>query len=474
MERFSHIMLLAIAGLGLLNPASAFGEEKKAGPYEGMPTVTVKGTNKTASFTVNPKSLSEDITLKAPLGFKVSPSVIPAGTPSQKVTVTYAGYKNCAEGSLILKSGENKSYVHVVGLGTPLQSKDELPKVDTGSSGNFNASFTPGANGYTYEFRLASNEDGYEFAPYFVDGNGNGAKLYVDDSAFGYINARNKRGFSNPLTQGKPGGTGKFYNNDGKSHTYRIAVTPDNLAFVYRDGIAVDTINVGALSPQPGFAAGIGEMTENLLKNGDFEMGYTCIPNETIVKRMDGWDIVIGDRWNSEQFIDNQEMSADIDNDNHIFRIRPYKWGGGHWSDGSIEQVVDVVPGETYTLEVLAHGGASAKQGRNTGKILIREVQNTANKVETEIASDMWETYSLDYTPSEDCKQLSISFVVGKGSYNNDIKPVCVDNARLVGMSRTYKPKYGYDNSNATVEYVAFDPTGAYAPSSPEINVIVK
>lgn len=474
MDRISRIMLLAIAGVGLFNPVSAFGEEKKAGPYDGMPTVTVKGTNKTASFSVKPRSLSEDITIKAPIGFEVTPSVIPAGTSNQTVTVKYIGSKKCADGSLILKSGENKTYVHLVGLGTSLLPKNDLSKVNIPAEGNFSTSFSNGSNGFTYEFRIASNEDGYEFFPYFVDGEGNGAKLYIDDSSFGYVSARNNRGFSNPATEGKPGGKGRFYNNDGKSHTYRIAVTSDKLAFIYRDGIAVDTLNVAMLSPQPEFAAGAGEMKENLLRNGDFEMGYSCIPKETIVNRLDGWDIVIGDRWNSEQFIENEEMSWDIDNDNHIFKIRPYKWGGGHWGDGSIEQVVDVVPGETYTLEVLAHGGASAKQGKNTGKILIREVQNTANKAETEIASDMWETYSLDYTPSADCKQLSISFVVGKGSYNTDIKPVCVDNARLVGMGCKYEPKFGFINNNATIEYVAFDPTGAYAPSAPEINVIVK
>lgn len=472
MNRSNRIMLLAMVGIGIANPMTVLADEKKVDPFEGMPTVTIKGTNKTASFTVNHQSLSENITIKAPAYFEVSPSVIPAGTQKQVVTVRYTGSGSHTDGRLILKSGETKNYVHLVGEGTALPCKDELAKVSA-EGDNFTKSFTPGSNGYTYEVRLASNEDGFEFVPFFVDGNGNGLKLYIDDGAFGYVNARNKRDFANPATKGKPGGKGRFYNNDGKSHTYRVAVTPDNLAFIYRDGVAIDTLNVAMLSPQPEFSAVKGELSENLLKNGDFEGGYTCIPNEEIVNRMDGWDIVIGDRWNSEQFIDNEEMSWDIDNDNHVFQIRPYKWAGG-WGDGSIEQVIDVAPNETYTLEALARGGLSAKQGKNTGHITMRELQPGGKKVETEIASDQWETYSLDLTTSPDCKQIAVSFSVGKGSWGGDITPVYVDNARLVGIGSSYKPLFGFNNNNAAIEYVAFDETGAYAPSEPAIDIKVK
>lgn len=475
MYRANRIMLLAIAGLWMANPTSVLAEEKEekmADPYEGMPTVIIKGTDKTASFTVNPKSLGEDIIIRVPEYFEASPSMIPAGTQKQTVTVRYTGTNAHKDGCLILKSGETKSYVHLVGEGTPIPVKNELTKVSTDGE-DFKKSFTPGKNGYTYEIRLASNEDGFEFVPYFVDANGSGLKLYIDDSSFGYINARNKRGFSNPSTQGKPGGTGRFYNNDGKSHTYRVAVTPDNLAFIYRDGIAIDTLNVAMISPQPEFGAVIADMQENLLRNGDFEGGYTASGTDKLVTRLDGWDVVIGDRWNSEQYIENQEMSSDIDNDNHVFKIRPYKWAGG-WGDGSIEQVIDVAPNETYTLEVLAHGGLSAKQGKNTGRIAIRELQPGGKKVDTEIASDQWEAYSLDLTTSPDCKQIAVSFSVGKGTWGGDITPVYVDNARLVGRGCEYKPQFGFNNNNATIEYVAFDETGAYAPSQPGIDVKVK
>lgn len=474
MDRISHIMLLAIAGVGLLNPIYALGEEKekKVNPYEGMPTVTVKGTNRTASFTVKPKSLSEDIILKTPVGFTVTPTVIPAGTTSQNVTVKYTGYNSSSEGSLILKSGENRTYVHLVGLGTSLPTKDNLPKASIPTDGKFSTSFSPGTNGFTYEFSIASNEDGFEYTPYFVDNNGNGLKLYISDSEFGFYNGRYKRTFNNPSSYGVPGGKGRFYNNDGKSHTYRIAVTPDKFAYIYRDGIAVDTLNISMLSPQPEFEAKPGAMSENLLKNGDFEGGYKFM-TDNILGHLDGWDIVIHDRWNSEQYIEPEELSSDIDLDNHVFKIQSYKWGDG-WGDGGIEQIVDVVPGETYTLEALAHGGQSAKKGKNLAKISIRELKNDANRVETEVVSDMWETYSLDYTPSADCHQISILFSIGKGTWGHDIKPLYIDNVRLVGTGAKYSPLYGFINENAALEYVAFDESGAYAPSAPEINVIVK
>ena len=62
------------------------------------------------------------------------------------------------------------------------------------------------------------------------------------------------------------GGRGKFYNNDGKAHIYRIAVMPDNRAFFYRDGIAVDTVRPHDYGLQPEFASGNGDIKENLLK----------------------------------------------------------------------------------------------------------------------------------------------------------------------------------------------------------------
>lgn len=76
---------------------------------------------------------------------------------------------------------------------------------------------------------------------------------------------------------------------------------------------------------------------------------------------MEGWDVVISDRWNSEQQILPEEIDNNQDLDNHVFEIRPYKWATG-WSDGILMQVVDVVPNESYTLSALLKGGIAKKK----------------------------------------------------------------------------------------------------------------
>ena len=94
---------------------------------------------------------------------------------------------------------------------------------------------------------------------------------------------------------------------------------------------------------------------------------------------MEGWDVVISDRWNSEQQILPEEIDNNQDLDNHVFEIRPYKWATG-WSDGILMQVVDVVPNESYTLSALLKGGIAKKEGKLTGKMIIEEVQDPEKK----------------------------------------------------------------------------------------------
>ncbi|MCS2593414.1 hypothetical protein NXX56_23125 [Bacteroides thetaiotaomicron] len=159
----------------------------------------------------------------------------------------------------------------------------------------------------------------------------------------------------------------KFYNNDGQAHIYRFAITPDNRAFIYRDGIPVDSVRIIDYAPQPNFAEKVGKPVENLLKNPNFEGEFDINPETKLVSRVEGWDVVISDRWNSEQQILPEEIDNNQDLDNHVFEIRPYKWAAG-WSDGILMQVVDVVPNENYTLSALLKGGIAKKEGKLTGK----------------------------------------------------------------------------------------------------------
>lgn len=97
------------------------------------------------------------------------------------------------------------------------------------------------------------------------------------------------------------------------------------------------------------------------MKNPNFEGEFDVNPETKLVSRVEGWDVVIGDRWNSEQQILPEEIDNNQDLDNHVFEIRPYKWAAG-WSDGILMQVVDVVPNESYTLSALLKGGIAKRR----------------------------------------------------------------------------------------------------------------
>ena len=447
-------------------------EEVKADADVSCPVLTISGTNESASFIINSESLmSKEISIKAPNGFTVTPATIPANSKKQKVTVTLNSTKKLTEGKIILKGENVRSCINVKGYGTALPVKDVAgsPVYQGKNEESFSQAFTPGKDGYTIEFKVKTDEAGKEFYPYFVDGKGLGVKGYVQPTEVGVYNSY-KKAFHNPESYGRAGGSGKFYNNDGQAHTYRFAVTPDNRAFIFRDGISIDTIRTVDYAPQPYFSDGMGELVENLLKNSGFEGEFEVNPETKLVDRIEGWDVVISDRWNSEQQILPEELSKELDADNHIFQIKPYKWGSG-WSDGILAQVVDVAPNETYTLSAMVKGGISKKKGKNTGKIIIEEVQDNSKKSITEITSPSWETYSMDYTTSADCKQIRISFTVGRGGWGNDIAPICVDNTKLTGVSRTYSPKFGFEKNTAELEYFTIDESGAYAPAQPTIQV---
>lgn len=469
------IILLA-ASVAVVNNVYAAGKGKKKEKENteqnaNIDSLIINGTNQTASFFVDPQCLTEDsIEIIAPNGFVVSPNRIPANSGKTEVAVLLKSTQSISEGKIVLKSGDAYSYVPVKGYASALPVKQELDGKKGTNTENFSSPFQYGENGYTLEFKVQSDMPGKDFYPYFVDKDGYGLKAYITSDGIGLYSGENRKGLSNPASGQHEGGSGKFYNNDGLAHIYRIAVTSDKRAFIFRDNLPVDTVRLADYGPQPNFADGIGDLKENLLRNGGFEGEFNT--EDKIAKAIEGWDIVIGDRWNSEQYILPREINKELDYNNHIFQIKPYKWRNG-WSDGILEQVVDVAPNETYTLSALVKGGVSKKKG-TTGKIIIDEAQDHSKQVVTEIISDEWETYSLDYTTSAECKQLRIKFTVGKGTWGGDITPLEVDNAKLTGVSRTYTPKFGFENKDAELEYFLLDESGAYAPNQPTIKVTIK
>lgn len=430
----------------------------------------INGTGKTVTLNIDSKQLNgKTVTVKAPNGFEVSPLSFNANGKA-KLNVKLISSKDSTFGDLVLRCGDTRKYIKVVGVGSPLPIKSLVngKSLAKGKKDKFETAFNPGKNGYTIEFKLKSMDDGQVFNPYFVDANGYGFQSNITFDKVALQNSYEKT-ISNPATEGKEGG-GKFYNNDELSHTYRIAVTPDNRAFIYRDGVLLKVTRTDDYAPRDFFATGNGKVKENLLKNGDFEGEFDLSADKERAEEVEGWDIVIGDRWNSEQKVEKLGLDNQLDVDNHVFWVRPYKWRAG-WSDGILEQIVDIVPGETYTLTALAKGGTSAKENKNLGQLQIHEVQDRSKSVTTPIVSNEWEEYSLDYTPSKECKQIAIQITNGRGGWGNDITPVYVDNVKLTGKSRTYSPKFGFLSQGADVEYFTIDESGAYAPETPEINV---
>ena len=102
-------------------------------------------------------------------------------------------------------------------------------------------------------------------------------------------------------------------------------------------------------------------------------------------------------------------------------------WANG-WGNGNINQIVDVAPNETYTLTALAKGGIREKEGTLAATMFIEEMQDREKKTKVEIASDLWETYSLDYTTSPDCRQIRIVFQTESGKWGEHRSPFEIDN----------------------------------------------
>jgi hypothetical protein len=453
-------------------------ESYKAGDHTS-PLLIINGTFKSVTFTVNGRDLQADqpINITATGGFSVSPSTIPAKSQNATVTVTLDSYKNETEGKIILRSGDIRSYVDLKGFGTPLPTKDisRSPVYPGGEEAQFvktaGEGFKPTNKGYTLEFTVNTDAAGKEFYPYAVDGKGVGFKAYVTSAGTGLYSAASEKAISNPVNS-IDAGLGKFYNDDHRSHVYRYAVTPDNRIFIYRDGLPIDTVRAIDYGTQPDFATETGDPVENLLKNPGFEGEFETFYDNHVAEKIEGWDVLIGDRYNSQQFIKPQEINNEQDFNNHILSIERYKWADG-WSAAEVGQVVDVAPNETYTLSALVRGGIK-KEGDLLGKIKIEEVQDGTLGKSVDITSKNWETYSLDYTTSAECKQIRVFFYLERDKWGAEIAPLDIDNVKLTGKSRTYAPKIGFSNKSSVVKYFTYDLSGAYAPlAKPEINITV-
>ena len=137
---------------------------------EHLPLLTINGTNASSSFIVNSEALlGKEITITAPNGFTVTPTVIAANSGKQKVKVTLNSTKRLTEGKIILRSGDVRSYLKVKGYGTALPVKDiaASPVYKKGNDTEFTKAFTPNSKGYTIEFKIKTDDSEKSFYPYF-------------------------------------------------------------------------------------------------------------------------------------------------------------------------------------------------------------------------------------------------------------------------------------------------------------------
>ncbi len=438
--------------------------------------LVITSTGGTQSFTVSGSNLSEDIRLTASAGFKVAPATLPANVENATVRVTYASTLPETDGILVMRSGDFRQVISLKGYGTPLAVKDlSAEPVHTGNDSKFSHTtadgFTAGENGFTVEFRVKLAKPTDEFKAYGVTSEGGAFQAYVFPEEMGLYNSTSRVAFNNPLTD-VDGGNHKFYNRDGKFHTYRYAVTSDKRVFVYRDGIEVACLRTSDFGNQADWATADTEILENLLKNPGFE-GEWNTRADGLVDKVEGWIVDPIDRYNCTYEVNNYEINNDLDQYNHVLKLQRYNWNDG-WGAGTVSQVVDVAPNSTYSLSFLAGGGMDKKSGTNMSSVKIQEVQDTRNGASVTVTNEEgMQPYGLNYTTSADCKQIKVivhneRFLNGGGWGSNPVA-FRVDEMQLTGMGRQLDQLVGYAKGGAQVEYFTYDPTGAFAPANPVI-----
>ncbi|MDE6196794.1 MAG: hypothetical protein K2F91_02880, partial [Muribaculaceae bacterium] len=456
-----------VVNLGIEPVAKVAAKAKASG-------IVINGTGETGTFTINASNLTDRITLTASAGLEVFPEALPATAQNVSVRVTLLSSLPKTEGHIIVRSGDYRIAIPVTGFGTPLEQKAlETSPVYSGTEDSFSAGkaegFTAGKNGYTVEFRAKLDKAEDAINAFAVTEEGAAFKAYVEENGIGLYNGESKVSFSNPATA-VAGGKQTFYNRDGKFHTYRFAVTPDNRVFAYRDGVQVAILRADDYGHQAEWAIADAGMSENLLKNGNFE-GEWNTRADSLVNKIQGWIVDPIDRYNCTYEVPNYEINRELDHFNQVLKLQRYNWNDG-WGAGTVSQIVDVAPNSTYSLSFLAMGGMDKKSGTNMSSVKIQEVQDSKLGTSVTITNeDEMKEYGLNYTTSAACKQIKVivhneRFLNG-GGWGSSPQPTYVDEMVLSGTARKLDQEVGFAAEGAKVEYFTYDATGAYAPVTP-------
>lgn len=432
--------------------------------------ITLRGTGDAITLNVNSTGLhpTRKITVTAPNGIKVFPTTLYPNEENE-VTISLESTLDSVAGDIIFRSGDVRRYVPVLGLGSALQEKDlsNDPVYAGGPKKFIDENFAP-KGAYTVEFRMKNGAGAID--AFGVSEDGTGFKTCVNPTGWTMYNSDRTWGVSNPATN-YDGGNKTFYNNDGLFHTYRFAVTADKRIFVYRDGLAVDTLRVADFGHAPEWLSENGKLTENLIYNPGFENEFKGFYDGTL-HEVAGWTLDPFDQWNCKYDVVKQEIDNTYDLDNNVLQLTRYNWNDG-WGAGTASQVVDVVPGEEYFLSFTARGGNCKPKGKDTydimGSVRIEEVQNPASGTIVKIDSDKtFKEFSTSYKTSADCNQLRVivyqeRFTNG-GGWGSSVNPLEIDQVKLTGIGRKVKAQAGIKIDGCEVEYFNYDTTGAYAP----------
>ena len=409
-----------------------------------------------------------DITLTATPGFEVSPTKLTADADGATITVKNLSTLISTTGKVVLRAGDKRKTVRIIATGTPLPVKDlsQSPAYTGGKDEHMTFDgFAPGKDGFTLEVKAKTDEAAQRVLPFGVSAEGVGFKSYIGQASLGLMNSKgvfvSEKGISNPAN----GGT--FYNDDGLYHTYRYAVTPDERIFVYRDGMPVDTMRVADLALQPEWSTANGEVSPNLIRNGDFEGEWDFSERQNITKFIEGWDVYPYDQYNSYQDIKSDERSNDVDQNNHALEIHRYMWNDG-WAAAEISQIVDVAPNEVYSFSCLAKGGQY--NGSPLGSIRIQDLQNDANRVTMNVTSDSYQTYAADFSTQATTKQVRVVFMLERAKWGASVSGFRIDDVKLTGVKRLQTAQVGFDNQGADIAYFNYDTTGAFAPPFSKLN----
>ena len=480
--RFCHSLLAATIALTPALTMSAmdtieFGKAPvmtASAPQEA--SMVIEGTGTSMPLSIKASNLSSPITLTATPGIEVFPDLIAPDAGDATVYVTLKSTLPLTTGQVILRSGDHRAYVNVTGYGTPLTQKDlsQSPAYAGGEDSKFSKTladgFNPGENGYTVEFRVRIPKSINSFDAYAVTTEGAAFKTYVDQTGVGIYNGSSKISLPNPATAAT-GGKQQFYNDDDEFHTYRFAVTSDRRIFAYRDGMQIATLRADDYGHQPEWSISAGDIKENLLKNPGFEGEWDKRASDSLVNKIAGWIVDPIDRYNCTYEVPNYEINRVLDHDNHVLKLQRYNWNDG-WAAGTVSQIVDVTPGQTYSLSFLAGGGMNKKTGEIMSSVKIQEVQDNTLGASVNVTNEEgMQPYGLNYTTSKACKQIKVivyneRFLNG-GGWGSSPAAFYVDEMALVGESRNLAQLVGFSNHKADVEYFNYDPTGAYAPLMP-------